>query len=462
MHYALHVSLLCGALFSAFSSGMAAKSAINPDILTTFAKNVASVLSPTLLGDLQNARNNKSYVGSSSIGKKLSQEDSRSLAGAKDSETEAATPEIYREQGGTPYRLDGFSNTRRQTDELYNPYGRPDPYLDNENPSYRQSQFYDPYNVPNNYFQTAGPNNRNALRGNLNLDRPVDNGNLVNTENAGSPGRLDSGYRPDERILNDGALGRRFGVFNGFAGYSSFEDRRRGDVRYHHSPLPVDGHYFGPFGFDPHVPYHHPLGYKHPYVYNDRRPSTDSNNSGENNASKEETKEEETKEGNDDDRPKSDRRHYHGGYKPFYGFPGYPVPLYKFGPGYYHRGDYNDSSVGHRHYDDPYYHKHYDFPYYDDFYFPGPFHPYGYGPRPRNGNKNGVNDNGTTPETQENKDTETISASEKREETVGASSSEYERRIPAVPFEDGFPNERIVDREILDSVERVDLNNNNN
>ncbi|XP_014606017.1 PREDICTED: homeobox protein 2-like [Polistes canadensis] len=437
MHYSLHILLCYITLWNLSSIGSAAKSTINSDILTTFAKNVASALTPTLFGDFPANRANRSFFEISSVTK--TEEIPRLFQSTKDKIDQPATTEIYREESNAnkPNRL---SNVRRQADDFYSPYERPN-YPDNV--GYRQSQFYDSYNGPNNYFQPIGRDDRTNLRGSLNLGRPVNTRNFVNNENIESPDRFDSIYRSHEQISNDRNLGRPFNGFNEFNGYSSFEDRRRGNLRYHHSPLPIDGHYFGPFGFGPHVPYHHPLGYKYPYGYHGRRPTTESNNSSENNNSKEETKEE-----NGSDRPKSDdRRPIYGGYKPFYDFP----PPYKFGPGYYHHRDYNESSVDHRHYHDPYYHKYYDYPYYDDFY-PGP---YGYGPKPKNGNKNNGNNNGGgNSETQVNKDAETISASEKAEKTIDASNLEYKIKIPTTPFEDGLENKRIVD----DEVDHIDPN----
>lgn len=411
--------------------------------MTTFAKNVASVLTPTLLGELSSNRGNRSFLELSSITKTNSEETPRSLSSSKDNVDVATTPEIYREKGNLK-QPNRFSNTRRQADDFYNSYGRSN-YP--ENSGYRQSQFYNPYDVPNNYYRSIGQDDRTDLRGSLNLGRPVNTGNFANADNIESPDRFDSIYRSHDRISSDGDVGRSFSGLNGFNGYSSFEDRQRGDVRYHHSPLPIDGHYFGPFGFGPHFPYHHPLGYKYPYGHPGRRPNPDSSNSDENSSSKEETKEE-----NDSDRSKSDdRRPFYGHYKPFYGF---PPPPYKFGPGYYHHKDYNESSAEHHHYHDPYYHKHYDY-YYDDF-FPGPFHHYGYGPKRKNGNKNGgKNGNGGgNSESKENKDAETISASEKAEKTIDASNSEYKVKIPTTPFEDGLETDRIDD----DDLEHIDPN----
>ncbi|KAL2733759.1 homeobox protein 2-like [Vespula squamosa] len=425
------------ALWKVLGVGSVTKSTINPDILTTFAKNVASVLTPTLLGELSTNRSNRSFLELSSITKTNSKTTPRSLSSSKDNVDEATTPEIYREKGNLK-QPNRFSNTRRQADDFYNSQERPN-YP--ENSGYRQSQFYDPYNIPNNYFQSIGRGDRTDFRGNLNLGRPVNSGNFANAENIESPARFDSIYRSDERISSDGIVGRPFSGLNGFNGYSSFEDRQRGDIRYHHSPLPIGGHYFGPFGFGPHGPYHHPIGYRHPYGYPGRRPNTDSD---ENNNSKEETKEE-----NGSDRPKSDdRRPFYRGYKPFYDF---PPPPYKFGPGYHHHRNYNESSVDYR-YDDPYYHKYYDD--YYDYFFPGPFHPYGYGPKRKNGNKNGgKNGNGGgNSETQENKDTETLSASEKAEKTIDASNSEYKIKIPTTLFEVGLENGRIDD----DDLEHID------
>ncbi|XP_047348478.1 uncharacterized protein LOC124948639 [Vespa velutina] len=440
MHYGLHIFLCYVAIWNVLGVGSATKSTINSDILTTFARNVASVLTPTILGELSTNRGNKSFLELSSITKTNSGDTPKSLSSSKDNVDEATTPEIYREKGNLkqPSR---FSNTRRQANDFYNSYGRPN-YP--ENSDYRQSQFYDPYNVPNNYFQSIGLNDRTDIRGRLNLGRPVNTGNFANAENIESPGRFDSIYRSHDRISSDGVVGRPFSSLNGFNGYSSFENRQRGDLRYHHSPLPIDGHYFGPFEFGPHFPYHHPLGYKYPYGHPGRRPNSDSSNSDENSSnSKEETKEE-------NDRPKSDdRRPFYGHYKPFYDF---PPPPYKFGPGYYHHKDHNET-VDH-HFHDPYYHKYYDY-YYDDF-FPGPFHPYGYGPKRKNGNKNGSkNGNGDgNSNTKENKDAETISASEKAEKTIDASNSEYKMKVSTIPFEDDLENERIDD----DDLEHIDPN----
>ncbi|XP_076163636.1 uncharacterized protein LOC143144766 isoform X2 [Ptiloglossa arizonensis] len=64
MHYPLHITVFCAGLWILRGGAHAAKTGVNPEVLTSFAKNVASVLSSTLLGDFQDSSTNQSSSAS--------------------------------------------------------------------------------------------------------------------------------------------------------------------------------------------------------------------------------------------------------------------------------------------------------------------------------------------------------------------------------------------------------------
>ncbi|XP_053995165.1 collagen alpha-5(IV) chain-like [Hylaeus volcanicus] len=59
MHYPLHITVLCTGLWILRGDAHAVKTGVNPEVLTSFAKNVASVLSSTLLSDFHDSSSNQ-------------------------------------------------------------------------------------------------------------------------------------------------------------------------------------------------------------------------------------------------------------------------------------------------------------------------------------------------------------------------------------------------------------------
>ncbi|XP_076278261.1 uncharacterized protein LOC143208079 [Lasioglossum baleicum] len=59
MHYPLQITVLCTTLWILRGDVNAAKTGVSPEVLTSFAKNIASVLSSTLLGELRDSRENQ-------------------------------------------------------------------------------------------------------------------------------------------------------------------------------------------------------------------------------------------------------------------------------------------------------------------------------------------------------------------------------------------------------------------
>ncbi|XP_076643579.1 uncharacterized protein LOC143353861 [Halictus rubicundus] len=71
MHYPLHITVLCTTLWILRGDVNAAKTGVSPEVLTSFAKNIASVLSSTLLGELRDSRGNQTDLKLSGTLKKL-------------------------------------------------------------------------------------------------------------------------------------------------------------------------------------------------------------------------------------------------------------------------------------------------------------------------------------------------------------------------------------------------------
>ncbi|XP_076223773.1 uncharacterized protein LOC143174514 isoform X2 [Nomia melanderi] len=88
MHYPLHITVLCTALWILRDDVNAAKAGVSPEVLTSFAKNIASVLSSTLLSEWQDTALNQTvmrFPGSSkkTLGTQLLQKDDTLDTGTK-------------------------------------------------------------------------------------------------------------------------------------------------------------------------------------------------------------------------------------------------------------------------------------------------------------------------------------------------------------------------------------------
>ncbi|XP_076240747.1 uncharacterized protein LOC143183166 [Calliopsis andreniformis] len=90
MHYPLHITVLCTVLWVLQDDVNAAKTGVSAEVLTSFAKNVASILSSTLLSDFQDSLSNQSvnYLGSL---KKPPERQTLSIDNIKKEQPEATT-----------------------------------------------------------------------------------------------------------------------------------------------------------------------------------------------------------------------------------------------------------------------------------------------------------------------------------------------------------------------------------
>ncbi|XP_018352217.1 PREDICTED: probable serine/threonine-protein kinase clkA [Trachymyrmex septentrionalis] len=157
MHYASHIFLYCIALWCVINDGKAARTAVSPDILTNFAKNVASVLSPVILRDVQSRNNRSSFQSTLSVSANLNDDLNLHsiLNNIVDPKTSnAATyygPRSYpynKLYEDSPEELEGS-----ETNERFDGSRRDGSYLRQE-----QSNFYKPYDL------STGNDNLDATR----------------------------------------------------------------------------------------------------------------------------------------------------------------------------------------------------------------------------------------------------------------------------------------------------------
>ncbi|KAL6429269.1 hypothetical protein ACFW04_008169 [Cataglyphis niger] len=332
MRYA--ILMHCIALWCAINSGRAARSAVNPDILANFAKNVASVLSPVILGDVQFRTNRSSFKSSVTAPNSLNNDnfDRPSILDNIIDKTSNA-PAYYGPQSYSYNNL--YEDSREglqensETKESLEGSLRDGPYLRQERPNFDR-----PYDLSANY--------------NLEVtQKPVDTGNiessLGNIEESST--NLYSSYHAAG--FDKAAFGHGPFLAKSYAGFHGF------------GPGPY-GHFHG------HHHHHHPYG----------EPSSDEASSEENNGT----------DHRGYGQPYSFGNHYYHPYSPFPYGGGYGNHGPFHGP--YGRNGNNSSDNGRN--------KHYG-PYYDGPDFYGPPH-YGYnghnnGNNNNNNNKNNNNNN---------------------------------------------------------------------
>nr|XP_012228344.1 PREDICTED: probable serine/threonine-protein kinase clkA [Linepithema humile] len=154
MHYQSHIFALCIALWCVINVGETARSAINPEILANFAKNVATVLSPAVLGDIQSRRNRSSLQSVLTGPLQLDDPDSTSSRdNIVDNTSNAGSyyrPDSYPYNGlyeNSAERLEESDENEQLKESL-----RDESYLRQERPN-----FYRPYDFPvnNNNAETT-------------------------------------------------------------------------------------------------------------------------------------------------------------------------------------------------------------------------------------------------------------------------------------------------------------------
>ncbi|KAL0099054.1 hypothetical protein PUN28_020242 [Cardiocondyla obscurior] len=395
----------CIALWCVINNGKAARSAVNPDILANFAKNLASVLSPAILGEVQ-TRNNRSSFQPALENVNL-RDDSLNPHSILDNiiDKTSNVANNYKPRSSFYNRIYADSSERlegSETNERLSESVQDDSYLRQEQPNFYKS-LYD--------FPTNNNNYNTAPKSSINIDSSIGNiqessTNLHSSYQGAGLAKAAFPYGP--------FLDKPYGGFHGFGPYGSYghhhsygdgsseeasaeENARQESNRTNHrgydspyfghhpySPFPYGGYgnrdFYGPHhrngnhsygnGYDGHGAYHGGpdfygppgYGYNYGYGYNNR------NNNGNNNNRQ-------TEEPTDSDQNNSTKNGYSPPYGPpwvkpllgtFHGFP-HPFSL----PYDHFHGAYKGGPVGGI--------GHAGYPIYADPYLAGfPFHhPYG-------------------------------------------------------------------------------------
>ncbi|KAL6255252.1 hypothetical protein P5V15_013590 [Pogonomyrmex californicus] len=401
MRYAILLYYI--ALWCVLNGGKAARSAVSPDILANFAKNVASVLSPAILGDIQSRSNRSSFQSTLTAPASLNSDDLNShsiLDNIVDKTSNAVTyyeprsypyNELYKD---SPGRFEETGSNERLEESL-----RDRSYLRQEQPS-----FYRSYDFSAN---------------NENLDATPKSTDNIESSIQESPTSLYSSYDGADfakAVFPHGPfLGKPYGVFHGFGhpyghGYhhhhhhhhhhpyggesdetNSEENARQetnatnhrgyGPPYFHHpfSPFPYGGHdsFYGPhqrngnhsgnerngYGYG-HGPYHGGSGFYGPPGYGYNGNNNDNINSRQTEAAENDNQSNMTK----------------NGYSPPYGPPwvkpllgtfhlhGFPSPFNLLPYDHFHGVFKGGPVVGV---------GHVGYPIFADPYLGFPFHPYG-------------------------------------------------------------------------------------
>ncbi|XP_029167908.1 GATA zinc finger domain-containing protein 14-like [Nylanderia fulva] len=254
MHHASHILMHCIAFWCLINGGRTARHAVSPDILANFAKNIASVLSPAILGDIQ-FRTNRSILKSSlNVPTNLNDEDLDSpsiLDNIVDNTSNA--PTYYGAQSynnlyeNSPEEFQGNPEVNEPLEGSL----RDEPYLRQQQPN-----FYRPYDF------SANSDNLEVT------EKPDIEPSLGNIE--GSATNLYSSYHDtgfDKAAFAQGPFGpKSLAGFHGFGHYGDFHGHHH--HHHHHHPYgdePADSGenngtdhqgYGRPYGFGPHG--HHP------------------------------------------------------------------------------------------------------------------------------------------------------------------------------------------------------------
>ncbi|XP_032670243.1 protein pygopus-like [Odontomachus brunneus] len=148
MHYALHMLFHCIALWCAINGGRTARSAVSPEILANFAKNVASVISPAILGDVQQRSNRSSFRPILTIPIRLDggPDSESTLDNVVDKRNNAAN---YYEPRSNPYPYDGlYADSPTGVEETRASGGLEQPeeeaYLRQERPNFYNQPYFSP------------------------------------------------------------------------------------------------------------------------------------------------------------------------------------------------------------------------------------------------------------------------------------------------------------------------------
>ncbi|XP_011879667.1 PREDICTED: probable serine/threonine-protein kinase clkA [Vollenhovia emeryi] len=171
MHYASHMLLYYIALWCAINDGKAARSSVNPDILANFAKNVASVLSPVILGEVQSRYNRSSFQSTEPANLNSDDLNASILDNMVDKTLNAAAyyePRSYPYGGllvatnaNSPEGLKGSEANERLDGSL-----RDDPYLRQEQPNFHKSYAF-PANNDNFDATSKSSDNIDSSIGNI-------------------------------------------------------------------------------------------------------------------------------------------------------------------------------------------------------------------------------------------------------------------------------------------------------
>ncbi|XP_066594947.1 AAC-rich mRNA clone AAC11 protein-like [Prorops nasuta] len=177
--YVYNILLHCFALWSTIHNGHAAKNLNNPAVLTNFAKDIVSALTPTLLDNLSNTRVNRSvrnFVLPVSAIKEINDNQiSSSTTVNEDSEAKAQQNYVNQVQ---PYQ---FQRSIQYSLSPYTEQGAPEYYNgqnERETPPQIYADYYNPQNVRSQFTTT----NNGLVR----INDPANTGdNFANGANAG-------------------------------------------------------------------------------------------------------------------------------------------------------------------------------------------------------------------------------------------------------------------------------------
>ncbi|XP_043249756.1 uncharacterized protein LOC122395907 [Colletes gigas] len=270
MHYPLHITVLCAGLWILRGDAHAAKTGVSPEVLTSFAKNVASVLSSTLLSDFQDSPSNQS---STNLGSPKKPPETQSN---KES-IETASPSAA---GKPPGRLRRFVGGPRTSNEGRNRFQNA--YVTSNVPQFlnRYSQEpIKPYEFAVNRDLRVPQNGNNK---NVNADA---RDNSIDAEiNAASLRYSNPQFKYKPELVDSLANANQYGHF-GFPNYNHLHQTpgtaqslnangidANGGANENAQPTqithrPYNLNYHGPF----HGP-HHPPFYRHPDFYPNHGP----------------------------------------------------------------------------------------------------------------------------------------------------------------------------------------------
>ncbi|XP_011153484.1 uncharacterized protein LOC105191646 [Harpegnathos saltator] len=254
MHYALHILFHCIALWCAISGGETARSSVSPEILANFAKNVASVISPAILSDVQQRNNRSSYQSILAIPIRFNGDDPDSpstLDNVVDKTTNAAR---YYEPRSNPYPYNGlYDNPPTRVEEprvsggLGQSLSDEEYYLRQGQPNFNNRA----YNFPSN------GNFRATDKSTINDDVDSSIGSIEQSP-TNQYSAYAGGFRPYLGGKPYGDFHGSYGPYGHFHHYNDDDGSSEENARVENNG--TNHHGYGPPYFGPHGYHHGPYG----------------------------------------------------------------------------------------------------------------------------------------------------------------------------------------------------------